>query len=64
MEIKNISDLHQILTQLVQDGKGKWPVYFDTEARTFHYHMAEVGVAYFELEPHPHLGLHEKTDAK
>lgn len=26
------------------------PVYFDTEARTFDYHMAKIGRAYYETE--------------
>lgn len=36
------------------------PVYFDTEARTFDYHMAEIGTAYYE-ESVNMITLHEKN---
>ena len=41
-------DLCHILLKAIEDGHGDAPVYFDTEARTFGYHMAKVGRAYVE----------------
>lgn len=41
-------DLCHILLKAIEDGHGDAPVYFDTEARTFSYHMAKVGRAYCE----------------
>ena len=46
------SELIQVLQQAVDAGRDDTtPIYFDTEAKVFHYHMAKVGKAYFE--PHP-----------
>lgn len=35
-----------VLLKAIFCGHGKAPVYFDTEARTFDYHMAKVSAAY------------------
>lgn len=39
-------ELFDFLEQVVHDGKGDLPVYFDTEAREFNYHLAKIGSAY------------------
>lgn len=36
------------LLKAIFKGHGKSPVYFDTDAREFDYHMATVGSAYLE----------------
>jgi hypothetical protein len=54
-----VKELHELTAQLIEQGHGDSPVMFDTEAQTFHYHMASVDVAHHEDEPEPHLGLHE-----
>jgi len=57
-----VKELFDFLAPLVQDGKGYYPVYFDTEARTFEYHMARIGRAYAEEEAFPNepfVALHE-----
>jgi hypothetical protein len=40
--------LFWILLKAICRGYGQSPVYFDTEARKFEYHMAKVGRAYCE----------------
>lgn len=60
MKVTTVQELRDYLDGLVQIGKGELPVYFDTEAKTFNYHMAKVGQAYHEDEPTPHVQLHEE----
>ena len=55
-----VKQLHEITSQLIKEGHGHVPVLFDTEAKTYNYHMASVDQAFFEEEPTPHLSLHEK----
>lgn len=43
-----VKELADQLNGLVIEGKGEVPIWFDTEARHFHYHMAKVGGAYYE----------------
>lgn len=54
-----VEQLHKILTEIIAQGNGSVPIFFDTEAQTYHYHMAKVDLAFFEEEPEPHLSLHE-----
>lgn len=42
----NAYKLFWILLKAILRGHGRAPIYFDTEAREFHYHMACVGYAY------------------
>lgn len=46
-------ELYDFLGTVIFDGYGEAEVLFDTEARTFNYHMAKVGRAYLEIEPFP-----------
>ena len=59
----NAKELYEFLKEVVEGGNGHATILFDTEARTFGYHMAEVGRAYLETEPfpgEPFISLHEK----
>lgn len=42
-KVKTVKELHQFLGKLVKLGKGDVPIYFDTDARTFEYHLAKIG---------------------
>lgn len=61
------SELIKVLQEAVDAGKDDvTEILFDTEARKFDYHMAEVGRAYFEPEMekvmgNPIISLHEAT---
>jgi hypothetical protein len=58
-----IEQLSKILNKAVEDGYGEADILFDTEARTFEYHMAKVGSAYMETDAffdRPFLSLHEE----
>lgn len=63
MNIKNAKDLRDFLNSLTEE-QLQLPVLFDTEARTFNYHMAEIGQVYCEdqegMGDLAHIGLHEK----
>ena len=48
-----VEELFRVLELAVHDGFGNANVYFDVEAKQFHYHMAKVGNAYLETEPFP-----------
>ena len=55
-------DLYNFLGQVICDGYGNSEILFDTDARTFNYHMAKVGSAYLctEFDPdRPFISLHE-----
>jgi hypothetical protein len=41
-------ELFNLLEQAIRDGHGNAPIYFDTEAKVWDYHMAKVGKAYCE----------------
>lgn len=41
-----VQELFNFLEQAIDDGKGDSPIYFDTEARTFNYHLAKISRAY------------------
>lgn len=59
----NIKELYCILDAAIEAGYGHAGILFDTEARTFDYHMAKVGSAYLETEfdpDRPFLSLHEE----
>ena len=45
--------------ELAYKKHGDIPIYFDTEARTFEYHMALIGSANINEEPEKHISLHE-----
>jgi hypothetical protein len=57
-------ELFDILEQAIHDGHGNAPVYFDTEGRTYNYHMAKVGSAYcqecFGPDTEVWITLHEE----
>lgn len=63
MRIKSAKDLLDFLSELSAKGVDlDMPVLFDTEARTFNYHMAKIGDAYQESEffsGYPYISLHE-----
>lgn len=59
-EIKTAKDLYEFLGEEIRRGNGEAAIFFDTEARQFHYHMAQVGYAYYESDPHPFIGLYEQ----
>jgi hypothetical protein len=54
-----ILELYKFLENEVLLGNGDFPIYFNTEARSFNYHMAKIGNAYFEIEPEKHVELVE-----
>jgi hypothetical protein len=66
MKTQTVAELYEYLSGLMQIGKGDLPIYFDTEARTFNYHMAQIGDAYYDKEACEAVGkefvsLHEKS---
>lgn len=48
MKIKTVQDLFDFLKQEIDDGHGKFPVWFDTEAKKYKYHLAMIGCVFFE----------------
>ena len=54
----DIKDLIKILEKAYKE-HGNIPIYFDTEAKTFNYHMSLIGSAYINEEPEKHISLHE-----
>ena len=58
-----VEELFRELELAIHDGFGHAEVFFDTEAKTFDYHMAKVGSAYLEKESfadEPFFSLHEE----
>jgi hypothetical protein len=58
------NQLCAFLEKVINDGYGHAEILFDTEAKTFDYHMAAVGSAYLETEPfpdRPFVSLHEAS---
>ena len=61
------SELIKVLQQVVDAGlDDETEILFDTEARTFKYHMAKIGSAYFDPKINEAMGqsmvtLHEDT---
>lgn len=58
------SELIKVLQEAVDAGcDDTTDILFDTEARTFEYHMAQIGSAYFEpdIMERPFISLHEKN---
>jgi hypothetical protein len=43
-----VRQLHILLELAIKQGHEEAPIYFDTEAKEFKYHMAKVGAAYTE----------------
>lgn len=63
MKTTTVQELFDFLEQVIHDGYGKAEILFDTEARTFEYHMAKIGNSYLETEPFPErpfISLHEE----
>jgi hypothetical protein len=61
------NDLFRILELAIHDGFGHAEILFDTEAKSFDYHMAKVGGAYLETEAfpdRPFISLHEWKESK
>lgn len=57
-----VDELFKILELAIHDGHGHAKILFDTEAKTYEYHMAEVKAAYLNTEPfpdEPYISLHE-----
>jgi hypothetical protein len=52
------TELVKILQEAI-DKHGDIPIYFDTEARTFNYHMALISRAFIETLPEKHIALLE-----
>ena len=56
MKIKELIDI-------LEEARSKYgddiPIYFDTEGKTFNYHMSLIGSAYINEEPEKHISLHE-----
>lgn len=48
-----INELYRILELAIHDGHGDSEIFFDTEARTFNYHMAKISKAFLEDEVNP-----------
>jgi hypothetical protein len=59
-----VQDLFNLTRTLIQQGKGNIPIYFDTEARKFDYHLAKVGSGSVEQTPEPRLCLFEAPHAE
>lgn len=60
-----VKELRDFLDNAVFDGFGHAEILFDTEARTFNYHMAKVGAAYLETDifpERPFVSLHEERN--
>jgi len=59
-------DLFDFLEHVIHNGGGNLPVYFDTEAREFNYHLASIDKAYCNndesFEEMKHVCLHEESD--
>lgn len=58
-----VKELRDFLSNAAYEGFGDAEVLFDTEARTFDYHMAKVGRAFLvtEFDPErPFVSLHEE----
>ena len=53
------SELIKILEEGLLKHGDDIPIYFDTEARKFDYHMSLIGSAYVNEEPEKHISLHE-----
>ncbi len=63
-DTRTVEELADFLNNLVEDGYGKAPVYFDTCAQTYHYHMAKIGTVYAEDidgTKLPYVILHEEN---
>lgn len=60
----NCYKLFWLCLKTIIRGKGSCQVLFDTEARTYNYHMARVGSAYYEKYswPEPAIHLYESYD--
>ena len=46
-----IKELAELLNELVEEGYGEGRILFDTEGKTFDYHMAQIGGALVEFDP-------------
>lgn len=63
MKTNTVQELRDYLDGLCQLGKGDLPILFDTEAKTYEYHMARVGDSYYQDEKFDGVGfvsLHEE----
>ncbi len=62
-DAKTVKELHAFLDELVKAGHGDAEILFDTEAKSFRYHFADVGEAHFDDGKstgfEPHVTLHE-----
>ena len=54
-----ISELIEVLEEAKEKYGDNIPIYFDSEARTFDYHMCKIGNAYINEEPMKHVCLYE-----
>lgn len=45
-----INELAAILNKAIESGHGDGPIYFDTDARKFDYHLVAVDSAHYEFE--------------
>jgi ASC-1-like (ASCH) protein len=61
VEIITARDLLTFL-QMLNEEQLNSSVYFDTDARTFDYHMAKVGRIYYENQPKQHIVIHEERE--
>lgn len=55
----NVKQLHEILSSLKDDGLGDLPVLFDTEAKSYQYHLAQIGSASYTPDAGAHVVLTE-----
>ena len=64
-DCKTVKECADFFADLVAKGCGETRVLFDTEARTFNYHLARVGRAYYqgpEFTGEAFVSLHEFRD--
>lgn len=55
----NVKQLHEFLTGLLNNGLGDLPVLFDTRAKSFNYHLAQIGSASYTADAGAHVVLTE-----
>lgn len=53
MKTATAQELFNFLEQVIHDGYGHAVILFDTEAKTFNYHMAKVDRSFLETEIDP-----------
>jgi hypothetical protein len=63
--VSTVKQMYEFTKKLVEEGKGDAIILFDTEAKTYDYHMAEVGRGFYEDDVavgYPFVSLHERRE--